>query len=139
MHARVRVTGVCPMALMRWVVSQFTKPSPLLGRTVVVVQAQHVAGVVDADEEGATVAVEEPGDGLDDGVFHSLVGLALPEVPAGGGLELDGEVLVMGDDFLDGSQRGAVISTSWRPAASRRLQRSHPSHNGRQVGVPAAT
>ena len=33
MRARVRVTGTWPTALMRWVVSQLTNPSPFLGFT----------------------------------------------------------------------------------------------------------
>src|SRR5690606_18654695 len=75
---------------------------------VVVGEADGFAVGADADEERAAVAVEEPGDGLRDGVLDGLALLVLSEVPAGGGLELDGEVLVVVDELLDGAQRRAA-------------------------------
>ncbi len=59
---------------------------------VVVVEPDDRLVGPDADQQRAAVGVEEPGDGLDHRVLHRLAGLALTEVPAGGGLQLDGHV-----------------------------------------------
>lgn len=73
---------------------------------VVVREADDGPVGADADQQGASVGVEERGDGLDDGVLHELAGLVFPEIPAGGRLELDGVVLVVVDELLDGPQLG---------------------------------
>jgi hypothetical protein len=66
---------------------------------VVVVESNCLAVGADADEQCAAIRVEEPGDGLDDGVFDGLAGLVFPQFPSGGGLEFDGEVLDVVDQL----------------------------------------
>src|ERR1700684_2836254 len=73
---------------------------------IVVGEADNSAVGANADQQGPAVGVQERGNGLDDGVLHGPAGLVLSEVPAGGGFELDGVVLVVVDEFLDGAELG---------------------------------
>ena len=70
-----------------------------LDQRCVVPQPDRPALVVDADEQGSSVGVQEPRDCLDDGVLHPPVLDALVQVPASGGFELHGERLVAGDQL----------------------------------------
>lgn len=71
-------------------------------------EADHLTVGSDTDEQRAAFGVQEPGNRLHDRVFDGLVGLGFSKVPAGGRLELDREVFVDVDDFLDGAQSGAA-------------------------------
>ncbi|MCK6556883.1 hypothetical protein L6Q96_20235 [Candidatus Binatia bacterium] len=67
----------------------------LVDGLVVVLQADDRAVVADADEQGAAVAVEEGGDGLDDDLFELAVLLVVLQVPARRRLELDARPLAL--------------------------------------------
>ena len=71
---------------------------------VVVLEADNLPVGIYPDQQGAPIGVEKAGDCLDDCVLDRLVRLVLSKVPTGGGLELDGEILVVSDHLGDGSQ-----------------------------------
>ena len=94
---------------------------PRLDARVVVLQPEDRTGVVHTDQQRPALGVEEPGDRLDHCVLHGLVGLALAQVPSRGRLELDGEVLVVGDDLLDRPQDRAALQAELGGDAGRKL------------------
>src|SRR3546814_20429157 len=88
---------VCSPPVARQVCGRFTAGN-------VVVEADCLAVGTDADQQRSALGVEEARHGLHDGVLDGLAGLALAQVPSGGGLELDGVVLVIGDQLVDGAE-----------------------------------
>src|SRR3546814_18070882 len=95
---------VCSPPVARQVCGRFTAGN-------VVVEADGLAVGTDADQQRSALGVEEARHGLHDGVLAGLAGLALAHVPSGGGLELDGVVIVIGDQLVDGADLWLSVQT----------------------------
>ena len=77
---------------------------------VVELEADERAVGADADEERATLAVQERGDGLDDRVLERGVATLFAHIPARSRLELDCVVLVIVEELVDRSCKGRCFA-----------------------------